>query len=68
MRQHRNAESGEGRVELCDQVRAAELRRDFLRDLRQVIKLRREQQFLDVTDEAMLGQVGAAYYLRARSR
>ena len=44
---------------LRDQIGAAKLCRDFWADLRQIIQFRREQQFLDVADEAMPEQVAA---------
>ena len=60
VRQHRDAEAGDGGVELRDQIGAAEFGGDLWRDLRQVVQFRREQQFLDIADEAMAGQVAAA--------
>ena len=64
MRQHRNTEACDGGVELRDQVGAAKLRGDLWRDLRQVVQFRREQQFLDVADEAMRGQVATISDIR----
>ena len=59
VRQHGDAEARDGGVELRDQIGAAEFGGDLRRDLRQIVQFRGEQQFLDVTDEAMPRQVGA---------
>jgi hypothetical protein len=59
VRQHRNPKSGDRGVELRDQIGTAELRGDPWRDLRQVVQLRREQQFLDIADEAVMDEVTA---------
>jgi hypothetical protein len=64
MRQHRDAKTGDGRVELRNQIGAAEFGGNPWRDLRQIIQFRREQQFLDVADEAVRGQVAAGRDLR----
>ena len=56
MRQHGDAESGERGVELRDQIGAAEACGNLRRDLRQIVELRREQQLLDIADEAVLRQ------------
>jgi hypothetical protein len=56
MRQHGNAEAGERGVELRDQIGAAQARGNPRRHLRQIVQLGREQELLDVTDEAVLRQ------------
>ena len=61
MRQHGDAKARDGGVELRDQIGAAEFGGDFWRDLGQVVQFGREQQFLDIADEAMPGQVATRY-------